>query len=146
VGTTICLKFTIPYQVFPDRFGSHIYSVIVKVQLALPAPNAPRTKRFEAIVDSGATRCCFSADVADFLGIDLKSGPPEKTIGISGTEETYLHDVKLYLPGGAVQVKAGFKEKLPVAGLLGMNGFFEHFKVLFDSDSKVCELEQVHRA
>ncbi len=88
----------------------------------------------------------FSADLASFLGLDLKSGTLELTNGIGGEEKTYLHDVHLYIPGGFVKIKAGFKEKLPVAGLLGMYGFFEFFKVSFDHDEKKkCLLERIYR-
>ena len=45
----------------------------------------------------------------------------------------YLHDVSLHVPGGHVlRINAGFTDVLPMAGILGRNGFLEHFKVLFD--------------
>jgi hypothetical protein len=61
-------------------------------------------------------------------------------------KRTYLHEIKLYLLGGAVNTKVGFKEKLPLAGLLGTKGFFEFFKVSFDPDTTVCEIDRVYRA
>jgi hypothetical protein len=114
--------------------------------MALPHPGAPRTKRFEAIIDSGATRCLFHADIARHIGLDLTSGQIEITNGISGQEETWLHEVMLYVPGGPVKIKAGFKEGLPIAGLLGMHGFFEHFNITFDTAMKECVLDRVHHA
>jgi len=33
--------------------------------------------------------------------------------GIGGSESTYLHDIALYIPGGPVKIKVGFKERLP---------------------------------
>ncbi len=119
---------------------------MLSVQISLPIANAPRTKRFEVVIDSGATRCLFHADIATFLGVDLKACAIEVTQGIGGYEDTYLHDVILYIPGGPVTIKAGFKENLPVAGLLGMSGFFEHFKVTFDGAAQCCILERVFRA
>lgn len=119
---------------------------MLNVQVALPAPNSPRTKRFEVVIDSGASRCLFHSDLATFLGIDTTKCPVEPTQGIRGTENAYLHDLMLYIPGGPVTIKAGFKEHLPVAGLLGMNGFFEHFKVLFDGGGQCCELERIFKA
>jgi hypothetical protein len=116
------------------------------INLALPLPNAPRTKRFEAIIDSGASRCLFHADIAKNLGIDLKSGIKEDINGIGGLEETWLHDVHLYVPGGVVKILAGFKENLSVAGLLGMNGFFEYFNVTFNSALLQCSLERIYHA
>jgi hypothetical protein len=53
--------------------------------------------------------------------------------------------VHLITPAGAVIVKASFSPHLPIAGLLGMTGFFENFKVTFDPEFKHCEIEQVHR-
>src|SRR5437868_763022 len=103
---------------------------MLDVQLALPDPRAPRTRRIEMIIDSGATRCLFHSDLAKYLGIDAASCPIEQTTGIGGVESTYLHEVMIYVPGGSVLARAGFKENLPVAGLLGMNGFFEHFSIL----------------
>lgn len=105
----------VPYKVQPDQYGSFVYSVTLGVNLALPKPNAPRTKRFEAIIDSGASRCLFHASIAAYLGLDLKAGIPEYCNGISGRQETWLHDVFLYMPGGAVTIKAGFAEALPVS-------------------------------
>jgi hypothetical protein len=62
--------------------------------------------------------------------------------GIGGAEETWLHDITLYIPGGPVQITAGFKQHLAVAGLLGMGGFFEFFKITFDSAAKECTLQR----
>jgi hypothetical protein len=116
------------------------------VQFALPKPNSPRTKRIECIIDSGAAKCLFHADIAAFLGLDLKQGRLEMTNGIGGPEETWLHDITLYIPGGPIQICAGFKEKLSVAGLLGMTGFFDSFKVTFDCAAKECLLERIFQA
>jgi hypothetical protein len=135
----------IPYKVFPDQHGAYLYSATLPVSIALPARNSPRTKRFEAIIDSGATRCLFHSDLARHLGLDIKAGILEKTNGIGGEAECYLHDIFLYIPGGPVLVTAAFKENLPVIGLLGMNGFFEHFLVKFDSAAEACELERVYK-
>jgi hypothetical protein len=115
-------------------------------QLALTTPNAPRTKKFECVIDSGAGRCVFHADIARFLRLDLKSGTKEMTNGIGGPEELWLHEVMLCLPGGGVKIRAGFKENLPVAGLLGTQGFFEHFTITFDAASHECRLERIYHA
>ena len=134
----------VPYRVFPDGAGSYLYWAALNVQIALPAPTAPRTRRFEAIIDSGATRCLFHAQIARHLGIDVSCGVREATNGIGGREEVWLHDVTLYIPGGPVKIKAGFMDNLPVSGLLGMCGFFEHFRVAFEADNKQCVLDRVH--
>lgn len=68
------------------------------------------------------------------------------TNGIGGVEETWLHHITMYIPGGPVQITAGFKEGLSVTGLLGMNGFFEHFIVTFDPAAQQCTLERLYKA
>lgn len=62
----------IDYRVQPDKFGPYIYTAILGVSIALPRANAPRTKRFEAIIDSGATRCMSHADIGRFIGLERK--------------------------------------------------------------------------
>jgi hypothetical protein len=68
--------------------------------------------------------------------VDLAAGELEMTQGIGGSESTYLHEIALYIPGRPVKITAAFKDRLPVAGLLGMHGFFESFRVSFHPDSK----------
>lgn len=129
------MQTKIYYKVFPDSFGppgSYLCAAELNIQIALPSPTAPRTKRFGALIDSGATRSLFHSDIAKHLGLDYAAGEIEITNGIGGSTTTYLHEVMLYLPGGPVISKVGFKDNLPVAGLLGMLGFFEFFKVSFD--------------
>lgn len=140
------LRTVIPYRVFPDGFGSHLYWTVMNVQIALPTRNAPRTKRFEAVIDSGATRCLFHASIAAYLGLDLKAGTLEMTGGIGGLEETWLHSVALYIPGGPITITAAFKENLPLGGLLGMTGFFDQFNVTFDAAAQQCVLERIYHA
>jgi hypothetical protein len=97
------MRTKIAYKVFPDLFGgagAYLYSAMLNVQLSLPAPNSPRTKRIEAVIDSGASRSMFHVDIATHLGIDLKTGQLEITQGIGGDESVYLHEIKLFLPGG----------------------------------------------
>ena len=120
-----------------------MYAAILPVQIALPTPNAPRTKRIEAVIDSGAGRCLFHATFATAIGLDLKAGELEVLNGIGGPEETWVHDITLYTYGGLISIRAGFKEGLPLAALLGMNGFFEHFVVKFDGMAQACTLERI---
>lgn len=120
-----------------------MYSAVLPVQIALTTPNAPRTKRIEAIIDSGAGRCLFHASFADAIGLDLKAGDREVLNGIGGPEETWVHDIKLYTFGEPIPIRAGFKENLPLAALLGMNGFFEHFDITFQGALLKCTMDRI---
>jgi len=135
----------LPYKALPTQHVGVGYSAILNVQIALPAKNSPRTKRFEAMIDSGATRCFFHSSIGQQIGLDIKRGRLEEIMGINGTgNRSYLHDIALYVPGGPVQITAAFSDELPLAGLLGMEGFFEYFRVTFDPTAKQCELKRLH--
>lgn len=84
------------------------------------------------------------------IGLDIEKGEEDKTQGVSGQFTTvYRHRISLYIPGGHVlKIKASFCDELPAAGILGIKGFFEHFKVTFDPTSTPpgIELERVYKA
>lgn len=88
----------------------------------------------------------FNADIGRFIGLDIQAGMLEETQGINSISKVYVHEIALYVPGGPITIKAGFMEGLSVAGLLGMNGFFENFIVKFEVSELSFELERVHRA
>jgi hypothetical protein len=119
---------------------------MLNIGIASATAKHSRIRPAKAIIDSGATRSMFHADFADMLGFKLESGLPEMIAGITGSEKAWLHEVVVHLPGGPVKIVAGFMRNMPVAGLLGMNGFFEHFSVAFDSALKECKLERIYRA
>jgi hypothetical protein len=135
-----------PLKASPVQDGAHVYSARLEVSIALPLKNAPRTKRFEAVVDSGATRCVFNAEIGRFIGLDIEAGKLEQTQGISAVANVYIHEIALYVPGGPIKILAAFMENLPVPGLLGMNGFFENFIVKFDLSDFSFDIERIHRA
>jgi hypothetical protein len=140
------VSLKLPYKKFPNKGGGFYYAAVLPVNIALPQKNSPRSKRFEAIIDSGATVCQFQAAIGRAIGLDIEKGEPLETMGIAGPTKMYLHDVSLYIPGGIVTAKVGFSDALPILGLLGMEGFFEHFTVTFDSTDLRCVLERIFRA
>jgi hypothetical protein len=140
------VSLKLPYKKFPLNAGGFYHAAMLSVNIALPQKNAPRSKRFEAVIDSGASICQFQADIGKAIGLNVEKGEPQGVIGISGTSSMYRHDVTLYLPGGPVTARVGFSKELPVAGLLGMTGFFEHFNITFDPTALRCELERLFQA
>ena len=139
------MKF--PYKNYPNGKGGFDSYAVIEVNLSLPGKDRPRSKRFEALIDSGTGRCIFLCTLGRAIGLDVENGEVEQSYGISGTATvSYLHDIHLYAPSGVIAIRAAFTENLPVAGILGMRGFFEHFKVTFDPIAQRCELERIHRA
>jgi Aspartyl protease len=137
-----------PYKKFPrPTAAGYVYHAVLPVYIARPEKNAPRSKRIEAFIDSGASRTTFHASIAEALGFEVKKGEQESTTGVDGkASTTYLHDVAFYAPGGVIQIRAAFNYELPVAAILGMDGFFEHFRVTFDPTGKFVEIERLSQA
>jgi hypothetical protein len=108
------------------------------------------TPPFEALIDSGATNCLFHGDIARALGIDdLASGEHSTTGGVvSGAQmHLYAHEVRLHIGADNFKLVAHFSDKLPVACLLGRNGFFDKYIVTFDPTeaNPGFEITRVHR-
>jgi hypothetical protein len=116
---------------------------MLPIHIARPEKHAPRSRRIEACIDSGATNCVFHTQIGEAIGLNIRTGDVETTTGVSGSSVLYMHQVSLYVPGGAYSVRAGFSAELPLAGILGMNGFFDHFKVTFNPTTLACELDRI---
>ena len=142
------MSLKVPYQKYPDpqAIDGFFYVAAIPVSIGLPAKNSPRSKRFEAIIDSGASQCIFHASIGRAIGLDIEKGRSATTQGIAGPVKLYLHDISLHAPGGIVSARAGFSDSLPVAGLLGMAGFFENFNITFNPIALCVELERLYRA
>ena len=106
--------------------------------------------RFEAILDSGCADTLFHSSIGESIGIDIKSGIRYELAGIAkGTKiSAHFHDVDLHADAHIIRIRAGFSDKLPIAGILGRRGFFEHFIVRFDPTFTPpgFEIERVGRA
>jgi hypothetical protein len=128
--------------------GGVTSSAVLNVQISNTAKHSPPSKRFEAVLDSGASQCLFHSDFGKGIGLKIESGEKVETLGVNGDlTEVYLHNVSLYVPGGHIlKIRAGFTPKLPLAGLLGMTGFFDHFKITFDPTANEFELQPIYQA
>lgn len=137
-----------PYKSYPTLKGGQDWAAVLNVQIGNPSEHSPPTKRFEALLDTGASRCLFHSGIGAAIGLDIRKGEIEETIGVSGQQTiTYLHPVSLYVMGSIIIVIAGFTDNLPFGGLLGRAGFFENFKVTFDPSSTPpgFDLERIYK-
>ena len=137
------------YKDVPNAKGLNDWIAVVPVQISDPARHSPPCRRFEAVIDSGATICLFHASVGESIGLKIDKGEPDEMMGINGVPTAiFTHTISLHVLGSMFKIKAGFTSGLPLAGLLGRIGFFEHFKITFDHSSKPpgFELERIYRA
>jgi len=104
-------------------------------------------KKFLMLVDSGADNCILDRDVAEFLGINIDAGEHIVTGGIGEDADIYYFDgIYISVGGEEIKTRCGFKDGYLIGGLisgvLGRQGFFEHFKVCIDEKGKEIELKR----
>jgi len=120
------------------------------LRVRLGVQGGKRSPRFPAFVDSGSPWCIFKSDLADYLGIELEEGEKAEVGGIlAGIKEPmYFHKVILFVEDHwTLSIRAGFVKKLCIPGILGRDGFFDHFLVQFDQSCKpaLVQLEKIER-
>jgi hypothetical protein len=129
--------------------GESDWCPFLSIRISNPKKHSPPSRRFEGLIDTGASCCIFHAQIGESLGFDIRKGKEQKTQGVSGQSTLiYLHPVSIYIPGGIIGIQAGFSYERPLAGLLGRRGFLEHFKLTLDPSTNPPEfdLERVTRA
>ena len=89
-----------------------------------------------ALVDSGADKCIFHADIGRILGVDIESGKPYEFEGVAAgkIEIGYIHRVHLIVKSlSGVDADVVFTDCAKVgAGLLGQDGFFQQYTIRFE--------------
>jgi hypothetical protein len=135
-----------PHPAFP---GVLAWVPLLAVKIDYPAKHSPPSKRFEAVVDSGSQHTLFHSDIGKSIGIRVEKGIEASISGVVGGVKSpaFFHDVGLYVGADIIRIRAGFCDKLPVAGILGRLGFFDNFFVTFDqsSDPGNFEIQRIIR-
>ncbi len=120
----------LPSAAFPDLKASPVPVITV----GLSADETAEPFYVLALIDSGAADTIFHGDIGRQIGLRIEDGPTAQHRGVGGQIIlSHFHQVRLFVGGHAVSIYAGFCDQVePKPGLLGMRGFFEHFKVAFD--------------
>jgi len=129
-GVLIIREISIKQVLLPD--GSGDWLPILSVQISF---ESKKTSSFEALVDSGASITMFHGDFARAIGIiDITTGQRSTMTGAVAGAEMYIyaHEVQLIIGSDKISITAFFSDDLPIAGLLGRNGFFENYIVTFN--------------
>ncbi|MBI2539637.1 MAG: hypothetical protein HYW04_07555 [Deltaproteobacteria bacterium] len=133
-----------PHPAFPSQTVQWrpILNVVMFYQHA-------RSRRIEAIVDSGSDYCLFHASIGESLGIITRGGIPASVGGVIGgvKGELYYHRIRLLAAGESYDIMAGFSPTLSVPALLGRVGFFDNFIVAFDNtpDPPCFDVQKIQR-
>lgn len=98
------------------------------------------------LIDSGADRCLFNIKIATDIGLNLDEGVNENFAGIEGGSlKATLQNVSLQITGmnQEITVTAGFVNSPGVTVILGQEGFFDNFRIKFEKDRGIIELNLI---
>lgn len=106
------------------------------------------SKKFNALIDSGADVSLFNLEIAEVLDIDLTNASSAKFTGIAGNVDGYRTDkVKIKVDGfgQAIEIPACFVDSPSVGILLGQDGFFDLHRIKFEKDHDTFEIASAKR-
>lgn len=101
-----------------------------------------------ALVDSGADSSLFHASIGTEIGLSPAQGIQAKFAGIEGGGlKAWLHKVSLEVLDmpGTIELTAGFTNAPGVSAILGQAGFFDRYRVAFEKDRDIFEIQPVTR-
>lgn len=104
--------------------------------------------RVYALIDSGADKCLFNAEIAEVLDMDLVKGEAEPFGGIEGGRiVAYLHKIQLQVIGidNKIEIVADFTSALGIVPILGQDGFFDNFRIKFEKDHNTVEITPIKK-
>ena len=119
---------------------------VIPVGLTNPATNISLSTL--CWIDSGCDLCLFPETLATDLGHNFTRGTVTQGRGVSGAMfNTYLHTNRLRIAdqfGTSVDYRCPtyFTTSMGGWGLLGLKGFFSHFKVIIDYRNRLITLEE----
>lgn len=101
-----------------------------------------KTNPVPMVVDTGADRCLFSAELAHSVGVNpTDGGMLSGTTGVGGSTTTAFTPIALEIPdlNITIRIQAEFTNGLPKGtnGLLGNSGFLDQF-------SSICFFPKKH--
>ena len=104
----------------------------------LPRSGA-RHVRVVASVDTGASFCLFAAEIAERLGIELRSGERKRFRTANGSLETFGHEVEISTMGVITRSMVYFfADPLVIKNVLGRAGWLDRVRLgLVDHDSTI---------
>ena len=128
---------TFPYFEFDPHILRPIIPIIIK--------STKKVAFYSVLIDSGADHCIFNLGTAKALGIKLKS--KDKTIisGIGkGLIQGYWNELELRVAGKIYTTKVIFANISDYGyGILGQQGFFDHFDVTLSYHKKTIEIQPI---
>lgn len=126
-------------RIFPEIAG------VLKPLIPIVVRHQGKKEKVFALVDSGADACLFPSGLADRLGIEVREGIRHDFVGIGASKTPfYFHEVEILFGKYQVKTKVGFStsQNIGAGGVLGQQGFFDHFIISFDHKNKFLEIKK----
>src|SRR3989304_3320418 len=99
-----------------------------------------------ALLDSGADKSLFNAEIAKVLKIDLSTASEENFTGIEGgvlkAKVKTIH-LQMVRDTEIFEVPVGFIENVGFSAILGQEGFFDKFSITFNREKLEIEIKKV---
>jgi len=137
------MKF--PYYKLPPKKSSAPWKPVPLIPIKVFDEKKIRSFECLALVDSGADKSLFNAEIARELGINLSGADEEDFNGIEGGKlPAKVKEVYIQVIGDneIFSIPVGFIENLGFLGILGQQGFFDKFFVTFNRRKLELELKK----
>lgn len=123
------------------KFNRKISRPIVTIILR----SAKKVALYSALIDSGSDYCIFGLGVANGLDIKLKPEDKTKFRGIGKEEiEGFRSEIEIRIANKTYETKVIFADINDVGyGILGQQGFFDHFDVKLSYQKQEIEIMPV---
>lgn len=138
------MKF--PYLKIPRKDPSKKWVTRPIIPVTLFGPKG--SVNVDALIDSGADRCLFNAELGREIGLDLEKGEKEIFSGIEGGKiGAFLHKIQLQVIGieKKIEIITGFADAPGIFAVLGQDGFFDAFRIKFEKDHNIVEITPVRK-
>jgi hypothetical protein len=128
----------------PDSSKTWIKRPVLQIEIFGPK----ESKKFNALIDSGADCSLFNIQVAKALGFDLTRAKESSVVGVGGTKPlfTYLFEnveVKIECFDKKIKIPVNFIDSDSVGLLLGEEGFFDQHRIKFEKDHDIFEISSI---
>lgn len=118
---------------------------IIRPIVPIILKSSTRVVLYSALIDSGSDYCVFDLGVAHGLDIKLKSRNKIRFMGIGKEElEGFRSKIEVRIGNKTYQTEVIFANINDVGyGILGQQGFFDHFDVKLSYHKQIIEIEPI---
>jgi hypothetical protein len=126
---------------YDTRFTGNGFEMVPRVPMLFRNPKNGMEIPVFCLVDSGASEILLNIEIAKALGIQVEKGKKKLYGGIGGVMDGYQHKIKMRMMSDTheFEVSCGVLNLPLYDGLLGQNGFFDNYKVIFEKYKKRFE-------